>query len=279
MAPPYMRVLHGTFVVQGYAPDGDSLQFVADDPRLYRFLDRAHLVRAATDGSVQIRLEGIDAPELRYQGHHQPLAENARDALLEAIGFEQLDFTAGYVLHGERTSVRGAIVTSSADSQGRPIAYALREEIASRVTKKGWCRIDRALLSESVNAHMLAEGHAYPLTYTTMPIEHRTVMRGLAASARRRRRGVWALDRSDGFELNACSRGLLLPKLFRKCVQYLEIGKQATAGGFRRWLAMSSGEDDDILVDGRRMRLSSALSEHGERLRFSIDPVRVVFCR
>src|SRR5262249_13715690 len=66
--PTYV-VIPGKFLIVGYEPDGDSVRFAADDPAQYSHLRRSNLIHLSpTDGSVQLRFEGIDATELHYGG-------------------------------------------------------------------------------------------------------------------------------------------------------------------------------------------------------------------
>ena len=76
---------------RGFEPDGDSMHFAPDNPKL---LDQLTViqqpVRLSTIGSVQLRFEGIDALELHFAGaaHHQPrpLADDSRDWLTATLG-------------------------------------------------------------------------------------------------------------------------------------------------------------------------------------------------
>ena len=57
----------------GFQPDGDSMQFKPDQPKLLDRLERtADAYRLTSIGSTQLRFEGIDALELHFEGHHQP---------------------------------------------------------------------------------------------------------------------------------------------------------------------------------------------------------------
>ena len=57
----------------GFEPDGDSIQFKPDNPVLLDQLDRVGSpYRLTSIGSTQLRLEGIDALELHFEGSHQP---------------------------------------------------------------------------------------------------------------------------------------------------------------------------------------------------------------
>ena len=75
MAPaPSLLCLRGSLVIEGKAPDGDSIRLVPDTPALLDDLRRADRIRVSpVDGSVQLRLEAIDAPEVSYGPAGQPL--------------------------------------------------------------------------------------------------------------------------------------------------------------------------------------------------------------
>src|SRR4029077_947449 len=74
--------LRGELVVIGKQPDGDSIRFVPDTPALLAQLAHRRRARRSGAGSLQLRVEGIDAPETHYNTLAQPLADPARDRLL-----------------------------------------------------------------------------------------------------------------------------------------------------------------------------------------------------
>ena len=117
-----MRIIHGAFLIQGKSPDGDSIRFVPDDPTLFDDLYRRHRMKFSADGSIQLRLEGIDTPETHYGVQAQPYGETARDALLTALGYkvDKIKFGNGGVVSNDGgQSPRGAIATSGADGYWR----------------------------------------------------------------------------------------------------------------------------------------------------------------
>lgn len=64
MAVPFLLALHGQLTIVGKSPDGDSIRFIPDSPDALSQLQRADRIRiSSSDGSVQLRLEGIDTPE------------------------------------------------------------------------------------------------------------------------------------------------------------------------------------------------------------------------
>lgn len=74
MEAPYLWIT-GELTITGYAPDGDSVRFVPSRlATLRRLQDGDRVEPDPDDGSVQLRLDGIDAPEKAFQGEAQPLA-------------------------------------------------------------------------------------------------------------------------------------------------------------------------------------------------------------
>ena len=71
---------------------------------------------------------------------------------------------------------------------------------------------------------------------------------------------------------------LVLPKLFRRCSDYLRDGSPGT---LPEWLRSRRDEpnspDDQVIVDGRALHLSDLLRHDGTRVSFTADPLAVVF--
>jgi endonuclease YncB( thermonuclease family) len=108
--------LHGAFVIEGKQPDGDSIRFRPDRPDLLQKLKRADRIEPSNkDGTVQLRLEGIDAPELHDENVAQPFSKEPRDALLTWFGFTDVTYTPKG-LQGKTAMRRAAIPTSSETS-------------------------------------------------------------------------------------------------------------------------------------------------------------------
>lgn len=268
MDRPRYHVLPGTFVAQGYAPDGDSIRFAPDRLAALDELPGTLRLRVAKDTSVQLRLEGIDAPELHYLAYAQRLGAAARDTLLRALGID--DAHVEHDLVTRARWVRGTILTRSIDRNGRVIAYAFRDGA-------------RLEPSCSVNAAMLRAGMAYPLAYDTQPASDRRTFAAIARLARIQRLGVWALDRTAAFTL-ASDRSigphgaLIFPKLFRRCLAYVSDRLSGFRGDLRAWLEGEAGADNDVvIVRGRLMRLSALVEEVGREVRTRVDGGRVVF--
>ena len=282
-------LIRGVFVIEGKEPDGDSVRFIAADPTLYRQLTGASRIKVSGDGSVQLRFEGIDAPEVHYGKLAQPQGNAARDALLALLGFRDVVYkTGGKAVQSARpASVRGAILSKAAEVNGRPIAYALLESGLPAARNGTWLTVDDALLRKTLNARMLETGAAYLTVYGSTPKAHRATFREIALRARAARLGVWAADRTGSYTLRTqddigANGQLILPKLFRRSSDYL---RDVQSGKFRgtlpAWLEASEGtnrpENDSLSLNGQRGRLSTLLEQQGDRVRFLGDVLDLVF--
>jgi endonuclease YncB( thermonuclease family) len=287
---PYLRALEGELVVVGKSPDGDSIRFVPRRPELLRDLYRGDRVRITrSDGSVQLRLEGIDAPETHYGGNAQPHGIEARDWLLDQVGFSDVVFDQAAIVQSATPASRSAAILSKGiDPNGRPIAYLLVDDGAN-LRDGAWTHVDSALLDRTLNARSLAAGLSYLTLYTSTPAPHRTRLRKLAGDAREAGKGVWAADETELFRLvsqasiSPPNGALILPKLFRRCTDYLKARGQGFTGTLPDWLVSVSAtgsrpEDDLVLIGGRtEVRLSTIVKQLNDRISFTADLLDVVF--
>src|SRR5215216_7303210 len=124
-------LIKGTFHVQNYSPDGDSIRFQPDNADLMQHLDGPH-AKFNGRGHVQLRLEAIDALETHYSppsgggSLHQPLevAHAALERLLEFVGISNVvwDLMHSTVLSAQ-DGTPGYILTRAVEKYGRPIAF------------------------------------------------------------------------------------------------------------------------------------------------------------
>jgi hypothetical protein len=153
----------------GFQPDGDSMQFKPDDPSLLDRLDQiAQPYRLSSIGSTQLRFEGIDALELHFEGHHQPLALCRRRARLA---------------HRAARHEPGALQAASEHHRraaGAPRRHARLHPLASAGSARpaglvqgdptgndgDEVRLESQLLKKSLNFKSIASGNSYPLSTT-----------------------------------------------------------------------------------------------------------------
>jgi endonuclease YncB( thermonuclease family) len=272
--------LRGELVVVGKSPDGDSIRFRPDSPDLVAQLDHGDRARPSSDGTFQLRLDGIDAPETHYGTLAQPLGEPARDDLLAWCGFTDVHWASGLVTAATPERIPAAVLGSLVDVNGRPIVLLLRDRLPA---DGAHVQVTTALLDATANVALLRSGAAYATLYASTAETVRAKLRELAAAARSAHLGVWPRDRSAGFVLRSQTsigpRGsLILPKLFRRCSDYL---RSRTSGEtLPQWLVrMGDNEDDQVLVAraATPVRLSTLVTQAGERVALEADPLDLVF--
>lgn len=298
----------GQLLVLGKQPDGDSVRFRPQDADVLRKLAHGERVEPSADGSVQLRLDGIDAPELHYAGQSQPLGDLSRDAFLRLLGFRDVALAANHmtVTAAAPATVPAVIIARMAEVHGRPVAFlftgatadALRDRHGDRV------EVDEGLLSASANLRLLATGDVYPLQYTSTSPELRTAINAVALRARAARLGVHAADATPRFSVvdhKSVGQGgdLVLPKLFRRVTEWLRETRAGVAVGaagddvpgaapptapataltFPAWLRANPGRNDRVHVAGssRTQALHTLLQQTGTTVVMTADPLGLVF--
>lgn len=273
-----MVSLRGELVVVGKSPDGDSIRFIPRSPALLRSLEGGSRVDPSSDGSVQLRLDGIDAPETHYNGLAQPLAEPARAELLAWCGFSDVRWSGEQVSAATPERIEAAVQSALVDPNGRPIVLLL---VGAGLPADGADVTPD--VERTANFALATSGAGYGTFYTTTEAAVRDPLVAAATAARDARRGVWARDASGDFELRAQASigpagALILPKLFRRCSDYLRDGAPGT---LPQWLRRRRGEpnspDDEVLVDGQLRHLSDLVRQNGTRIAFTADPLAILF--
>lgn len=293
MALQHYRYVSGTIIVIGKQPDGDSVRFRPDDENALADIYRAHLLRPAKDGSHQLRLEGIDTPETHYESKAQPRGGVARDYLLkDLIGFSSFTLSKETVTAAVPETIQAGILTASADIHGRPISYLTLDGNPFASGDTGAIAPD--VLKKSVNFRLIETGMAYPMLYSSAPVDQREAISAAARQARDAGLGVWAVDKTERFAVTALAdlgwasgshpdeneedgtgkAQLIFPKLFRRACDFLKSGETDLV----EWLAKTEGENDKVIVDNRvEVPLSQLLRRENDRYRFDADLTEAVF--
>lgn len=293
MASPYHLALRGQLAILGKEPEGDSVQFIADSPALYQQLKRFYRLRRSQDGSVQLRLEGMDSPELHYGTAAQPLGEQARDALLDWMGFSDIVYSSDSSIRVERatpTRIPAVVLAQAAEANGRLVSYVIVRDGQGLPEDGEWTLVDKALLDRTLNARMVSEGLAYYTVYASTPAAHRGYLRQIAFDAREKKKGVWEADRTDQFMLEDASSispgrngQLVLPKLFRRCTDYLKARERGFVGNLADWIidvsASASRDENDIVVidDSIEVPLTDLLHQRNRWVAFNANLLQIAF--
>jgi endonuclease YncB( thermonuclease family) len=287
--PQAFLTVTGRLTAMGRQPDGDSVHFVPDNAATLLRVPHASRLRPAQDGGVQLRIDGIDAPETHFLGQAQPGGVAARTAFLRLAGFSDVTFDEhGTVAASTPDAVPATIFVSLLDPYGRPVSYLL-PGVSAEHPDGGVMQLDDALLLQTVNLQMLAGGMAYVTVYSSTPPAHRQLLFAQAQKAFDQHVGVWATDTTHQFTLadhasiGPQSGTLILPKLFRRATSYLDALTAGYSGPFPDWLASTITapyhSDDDLVVraDGSAVRLHTLLQQSGQVVTCDLNLLQDVF--
>jgi len=283
-----MTVIKGEYRVLGAAPDGDSIRFYPDAADAW---ERSGLrVRPNAAGGAQLRLDGIDALETHYtptvgdlRNLHQPhdLGRAAAAELLRLLGFDDVWRGANEIVSAATPATRpGHILTRFADKYGRAVAFAFAgttdgPDLASVF-------VDSATIAGSTNHRLLVSGLVYPTYYSKLFVDLRAALNEAVAEARAADRGVWPDDlTTKGVTVDSLAvltdAAVLLPKLFRRLVDYLSINSgDVSLAGLPAYLAT---RDDRVIVasTGQVTGFDNILEVDGQTVRATQPPENLVF--
>jgi len=267
-------VISGTFHIDGYTPDGDSLHFQAHNADNWGKLG-GQAVKLNPRGQAQLRLEGIDALEMNFEGRHQPLkyAQAARDFMLSHLGVRSNLFGPAHA----RDGAAGFIFSRQADKYRRPVAFVFAGAPAWPDGEKIF--LDAAHIRKSVNYLLLQAGLVYPTYYEGLEAHLREELTRACREARRERRGLWPRDcTNSGIIINEGLSGLekqiMLPKLFRRLVRYFMENRHL--GGFQEYLE-TTPEPVMHLPTGSRSGLASLIEVQERSVRLLVAPEELLF--
>jgi endonuclease YncB( thermonuclease family) len=251
-----LHIVKGHYRLQGSEPDGDSVRFHPTNPDAFTSLHlAAHL---SGHGGTQLRLEAIDALETHYSPRvaggflqHQPLglAHAAAARLLQLLGFTDVQRDGERVTASTPDQTEGYILTRFADKYGRAVSFAYagpsdHEDLSSIF-------VDTEQLERSANYQLVASGLVYPTYYSKLFPDLRNALTAAVNKARSDRAGVWEGDATtSGATINTLeeldNELVILPKLFRRLVDYLALGAgDISLNGF---LAFLASRDDRLFV-------------------------------
>jgi endonuclease YncB( thermonuclease family) len=289
---PY-TLLRGSFVIrypdlprQGPEPDGDTIKFRPDTPALVEALPRRSGVPPDINArGISARLEAIDTLETHFQETHQELAgaNAARDELLRRLGFTNVRFFADLpnkVESADQDALRGHVLSNGIDANGRLIAFVYPGEHPGPDGMAVF--VDAALVDQSLNAALLAAGHAYPAFYATLPADLRTHLAETSRAARAAQPplGLWPRSTADPdgpatiANLGVLEQLVIWPKLFRRIVPYLAAGFP-DFDGFDGWLRADPVHRDDelfLLERLERGNMHDVVRGIGQQIQLTVWP-------
>jgi endonuclease YncB( thermonuclease family) len=272
-------LIKGTFHVEGYSPDGDSIRFRADNKEHWAKLSGRPAVLNAKD-HAQLRFEAIDTLETHYQNTHQPLelATGALERLLEGLNITEVEWNeARTTVTAANDGTEGYILSREVEANGRPVAFVYAGTPPEQDGAEIFLDADR--ISQSLNQRALEEGDAYPTYYKGLFHDLREALTETVGRAREAQRGVWAEDRTNaGFEVEGLGSitedHVVLPKLFRRLAEYLEAG--GSVAGFQEFL---EAKDEEVIVIStvHPTHFDTVVEVEGNTVRLTEPPENLIF--
>ena len=144
----------------------------------------------------------------------------------------------------------------------------------------GWSPffVDIDALRTTANHHLIKQGLAYPTYYRALFPDLRKEFTAAAKQARDSALGVWASDETtsgaDITGLDALQNDIVIvPKLFRRLVDYLHVGDASMAGfpafldqAADKFFILSTGHsttglDAVVEVDGNKVKMTHAIQD------------------
>ena len=266
---PY-TLIKGSFVPSAGRPDGDSIRFRPDDASLLFALNRKGRAPKVNDsnGTVQLRFEGIDAME---SAAAEPYASDATQSNLALCGAADSDNDA-----------RGYIFANQTDPYGRPISFVFSGEAAATDGSSQY--LDTEQMQRSVNFLQLQSGNAYPLFYDTLYDDLRQVLAETAATARQAQRQIWPADATNSGAVYAGADSLatmppIFPKLWRRLNSYsrsADVNRPDTLAEFPDYLASLQEERVIIFSESRTTGFDNIIAIDDAKIRMTYRPEDLV---
>jgi hypothetical protein len=206
-----------------------------------------------------------------------------RDELLRQLGFSNVRFfldLPNKVQSADQDSLRGHVLSNGIDGNGRLIAFVYPGEHPGPDGSTVF--VDNTLVDQSVNAALLAAGHAYPAFYATLPATLRSHLAEVSRAARAAQdpAGLWPRSTADPdgpaviTNLAELQQLVTWPKLFRRIVPYLASGFPSF-DGFDAWLRADPVNRDDALFLLDRLEpgnMHDVVHAEGNRIQLTVWP-------
>ncbi|MFJ7157246.1 thermonuclease family protein [Streptomyces sp. NPDC101118] len=285
-----MLLIKGSYHILNGRSDGDTIHFKPDKKEEWALVPGPHKVEHNTAGKGRLRLDAVDTLETHYTRNgnpevHQPLlhARAARDELTDWLGFTTVDRAPDETVTAATPLTRpGWILTRGAGRDKRCIALAGRGTPPG--TSGTQINVDEALLRTTFNHHILKEGLAYPTYYTSLFPDLRDELTTAVGLAKAAGKGLWQDDDTLGGAAvtgidSLQDHAVILPKLFRRLVDYLYLGDPDNADltGFPAFLDAAADEFWIISTGHPTTGLDAIVEVVDSKVRMTRPPEDLVF--
>ena len=260
----------GEFVPEAGRPDGDSVRFRPDDPTpLFSLPRRGRPPKVnSTNGTIQLRFEGIDTMESRAA---DPFSSDATTSNLDLCG-----------VPGGTGTARGHILSTQIGPNGRPICLVYAGDAAEPDGDSIFVDVDR--MKQSVNFKQISLGHAYPLFYDSLFFDLRAAMAEETVSARTDGRTLWPADATNAGAAYSGRDSIetmppIFPKLWRRLDSYsrdTDVADPDSLDEFIEYLQSLREERVLIISEGRMTGFDDLVKVEGDTVKMSHLPEDLV---
>lgn len=273
-------VVKGTFHVEGYSPDGDSVRFLADDMDFLKKLPGPDLALSKA-GHAMLRFEAIDALETHFGGHHhQPIefAFEARELLLTLLGIKNVQWNEkGSKITSADDGTLGYLLTNKIENRGRVLSFVYTGTINKKTGDKIF--VDKKLIKQSLNYKIIEKGLAFPTYYINFLPELRNEFTKAVEKARKTGIGFWPLDKTNKGVIvedieDVSETNIIMPKLFRRIAAFFE--KHSSIDEFKTYLEK---QDDQLIIlpTNKKKILSDIVTVKNKTVKLTKKPENIVF--
>ncbi len=274
------QIIKGTFHVRGFQPDGDSIRFKPERPSAWEALTwpSSKPKSRRSNPAIQLRLEGIDALEIHYEGFHQPrsFAIGALEVLLSELDIRNVQYTIPVTTILDADDGKpGFIAVQEVDAFSRPVSLVFPASAALRDGDK--VHINDLPADQCINFRLCHAGLVYPTFYNTTDPAVMHILSVYTKEARAAKRGIWVIDRTTGFTLwemhTLFNDVTLLPKLFRRLISFC-----LTNQDLAQLPAYLKAKGDLVqLRDGTNTTLDTLMRVEGKYIALTAAPEELVF--
>lgn len=262
-------LIKGTFNPSLGRPDGDSLRFIPDNPDpIFKLRRRGFAPKInQTNGSIQLRYEGIDTMESAAADQFATAATNSN---LMLAGTD-----------GGKTKSRGYIMSNQIGPNGRPIAFVFAGDHEENDGSEVFLNPED--ITPSINVQQLVRGLAYPLFYDTLFDDLRESMRDISLQSKSSGEGLWPSDKTNVAISWAESLDTLppiFPKLWRRIQEFQRdetlFDLEQPFVNFKQWVELEKPERVILPNEDSITGFDNLIETTAETVMLTVDPHDIV---
>jgi hypothetical protein len=197
--------------------------------------------------------------------------------MLRLLGINEVQYSLSITkIVSANDGTPGFIGSSDLDPYERPICFAFPE--STSLQDGSLLNPDELPLKESINYKLANEGLVYPTFYEGLDKDIIHEFRSLITEARQSSRGVWAIDRTNGFTLWSTETieedVIIPPKLFRRFISFFT--RRSRFDEFLSYLK-SNKDPVKLISNGTKTSIDELITQKGNFFSLNEKPEDLIF--